>query len=365
MSGVQTLTVGPDEAEQRLDRWFRKQFPHVPQGRIEKLCRKGEIRVDGARAKSATRVGPGRVVRVPPLPEPDEGPPQPEQARHGPSEGEAREIRDAVIWHDDHMIVLNKPAGLAVQGGTGQHRHLVAMLAALRFGRSDDPRLVHRLDKDTSGLLVLARTGAAAVALTRLFRSRAVEKTYFALVAGRPEPRAGTIRYGLAKGGGAGQEKMQIVHPDDLKDTPGAQAATTDYRVVEQAGRRVAWVALRPVTGRTHQLRAHMAAIGCPVIGDGKYGGRGQENQGEGWGAGLGGAVSRKLHLHAARLALPHPVTGAKLRFAAPLPEHMARSWDLLGLDPDAVPEPLFPPGGESARRSRDAKGVATNRGGS
>ncbi|MEM1346886.1 MAG: RluA family pseudouridine synthase [Pseudomonadota bacterium] len=340
MSGVQHVSVGEDEAEQRLDRWFRRQFPHIAQGRIEKLCRKGEIRVDGARVKTATRIAPGQVVRVPPLPVAEALPaPQPK----APSEAEAKALQNAVLWRDEHLIVLDKPAGLAVQGGSGQHRHLVAQLASLRFGREDDPRLVHRLDKDTSGVLVLARTGAAAVALSRLFRTRAVEKIYFALVAGRPSPQAGTIRYGLVKAGGAGSEKMRIVHPDELASTVHARSATTDYRVIEQAGDRVAWVALRPVTGRTHQLRAHMAALGTPIVGDGKYGGRSAENKGDGWGSSLGGAVSRKLHLHAARLAFPHPMTGQRLSFDAPLPEHMRRSFDLLGWQEAAVEAPLFP----------------------
>ncbi len=342
MSGVQHLTVAPDEPEQRLDRWFRRQFPQLTQGRLEKLCRKGEVRVDGGRVKTSTRVASGQVVRVPPLPEPREvTAARPEPA--GPSASEARALTDAVVFRDDHVIVLNKPPGLAVQGGTGQHRHLVAMLAALRFGRADDPRLVHRLDKDTSGLLVLARTGAAAVALARLFRSRAVEKIYFAAVAGRVEPARGTIRYGLVKAAAKGEgEKMRLVHPDQIKATEGAKHATTDYRVIEQAGGRAAWVAMRPVTGRTHQLRAHMAALGCPIAGDGKYGGRGQENVGSGWGAGLGGAISRKLHLHAARLSLPHPVTGRRMSFIAPLPEHMARTWEVFGWNMADLPEPVF-----------------------
>jgi len=342
VSGVRHLAVGPDEAEQRLDRWFRRQFPQVTQGRLEKLCRKGEVRVDGGRVKASTRVGPGQVVRVPPLPEArDDMAARPQPA--GPSTAEARALADAVVFSDDHLIVLNKPPGLAVQGGTGQHRHLVAMLAALRFGRDDDPRLVHRLDKDTSGLLVLARTGAAAVALARSFRSRAVEKIYFAAVAGRVEPARGTIRYGLVKAATGGDgEKMRLVHPDQIKATEGAKHATTDYRVIEQAGGRAAWVALHPVTGRTHQLRAHMAALGCPIAGDGKYGGRGQENAGSGWGAGLGGALSRKLHLHAARLSLPHPVTGQPMSLAAPLPEHMARTWEVFGWSMADLPEPVF-----------------------
>jgi 23S rRNA pseudouridine955/2504/2580 synthase len=189
----------------------------------------------------------------------------------------------------------------------------------------------------------LARTGAAAAALSRLFRSREVEKIYFAAVAGKPEPARGTIRYALVKAGSAGEgEKMRVVLPDEASVTPGAQHAVTEYRVIDQAGNRAAWVALRPVTGRTHQLRAHMAALGCPIAGDGKYGGRGQENLGSGWGAGLGGALSRKLHLHAARLSFLHPVTGRMLRLSAPLPEHMARTWELFGWSMDLLPEPIF-----------------------
>lgn len=331
VSGVEYLTVGPDEAEQRLDRWVRRQRPGLTQGRIEKLCRRGEIRVDGGRARAATRVGPGAVVRLPPLPEA----PAPEPERPAAVDGTlAQQIRDRVVHRDDHLLVIDKPAGLAVQGGSGQHMHLGALLPALRYGREDDPRLVHRLDKDTSGLLALARTGAAAVALAQLFRSRAVEKVYVALVAGRVEPAEGTMRTGLVKGEAGEGERMKVLHPGEVADAAGAKHATTDYRVLEQIGGRCAWVALRPVTGRTHQLRAHMAALGCPIAGDGKYGGRGQVNAGDGWGAGLGGAISRKLHLHAAGLAFRHPTTGRQVRFRAPLPEHMARSRDLLGTDP-------------------------------
>ena len=347
MTGVEHLTIADDEAEQRLDRWFRRRFPHVAQGRIERMCRKGEIRVDGARVKAATRVAPGQVVRVPPLPAAeDPAPPVAPDATPGPDAEQAREIRDAVLFRDDHLLVLNKPPGLAVQGGTGQRTHLGALLPALRFGRTDDPRLVHRLDRDTSGLLVLGRTGSAASALARLFRSREVDKVYVAAVAGRPEPPAGTIRFGLVKAGGGrtgtGDERMRTLHPDEVAATEGARRAVTDYRVIEQAGTRLAAVALRPVTGRTHQLRAHMAAIGCPIAGDGKYGGRGQENAGDGWGAGLGGALSRKLHLHAARLSFSHPTTGRQLTFAAPLPEHMARTWALMGW-PEELPADLLP----------------------
>jgi len=344
MSGVQNLVVGQDEAEQRLDRWLRRQFPQLSQGRIEKMCRKGELRIDGARAKASSRVAPGQSVRVPPLPEAaPAAPPEPEPETHV-TKADREALRRAVIYRDDHMLVLNKPAGLAVQGGTGQHLHLGAMLDVLRFGRDDDPRLVHRLDRDTSGLLVLARTGQAAVALARAFRSRAVEKTYVALVAGTPSPGMGTIRFALAKSPTGGKAaRMKTFHPDEVDDVAGARHAVTDYRVIEHAGSRAAWVALRPVTGRTHQLRAHMAAIGHPIAGDGKYGGSRQENRGEGWGAGLGQALSRKLHLHAARLALPHPVSGKRMTFSAPLPDHMARSWEFFGWDFADLPDPVFP----------------------
>jgi 23S rRNA pseudouridine955/2504/2580 synthase len=343
MSGVEQITVGTDEAEQRLDRWLRRHYPQVPQGRIERMCRKGEIRVDGGRAKPATRLLPGQTVRVPPIP--DEAPPSPRDPQV--SDADAAMIRAAVIWRDDEIIALNKPPGLAVQGGSGQTgRHVDALAEALRFGRPDKPRLVHRLDRDTSGVLLLARTPRAAAGLARAFQSRATRKIYWAVVAGAPSPRAGTIRYGLVKAPGHGPggegEKMLAIPPDAVARTEGARRATTDYLVIDAAATRAAWVALNPVTGRTHQLRAHMAAIGHPVVGDGKYGGGGQENQGDGWGAQLGGGVSRKLHLHARSLALTHPVTGKPLTLTAELPEHMARTWSLFGWRPGDAPADPF-----------------------
>lgn len=342
MGGVQHLTVGPEEPEQRLDRFLRRRFPGLSQSWIEKRCRRGEIRVGGGRVRPSTRIAPGDEVRVPPLPEKGPSP------TAGPSatwdEALGRQLKESVLWMDEDLLVITKPPGLAVQGGTKQRRHVAAALPALRFERDEDPRLVHRLDRDTSGVLVLARTGRAAVGLARLFRSRAVSKTYVAVVCGRPEPHAGTVRWALVKAGGRGEgERMRLVHPDEVETTPGARAAVTLYRVIENAGKRASFVALRPVTGRTHQLRAHMAALGTPIAGDGKYGGRGQDNPGSGWGAGLGGALSRKLHLHAVRLELPHPVSGDPLRFEAPLPEHMARTFDFFGWDPEALPEEPFP----------------------
>lgn len=342
MSGVQILQVAKGEGDQRLDRWLKRRLPQLSQGRIEKMCRKGELRVDGGRVKASTRVEEGQEVRVPPVP--DASAPAVERPKVDPADAEM--IRKAVLFRDDHLLVLNKPPGLATQGGSGQRRHVDGMAEALSFGLDEKPRLVHRLDKDTSGVLLLARTRSVAASLTSAFRSRETRKIYWAAVAGVPSPAMGTIRFGLVKAGGHGRggegEKMRALHPDDVDATPGAKRATTDYAVLSALGSRAAWVAMVPVTGRTHQLRAHMAEIGHPIAGDGKYGGSAQENLGDGWGAGLGGAISRKLHLHARSLALTHPVTGARMRFVAPLPEHMARTWDFVGWDPADVPDDPF-----------------------
>lgn len=342
MSGVQTVTVAPGEGDQRLDRWLKRRFPQITQGRIEKGCRKGEIRVDGGRAKPATRIEDGQSVRVPPLPE--TAPPKPDRPKV--SETDAAMIRATVIYRDDHLIALNKPAGLPTQGGSGQSRHVDGLAEALRFGFEEKPRLVHRLDKDTSGVLLLARSRVGAKALTEAFRARETRKIYWAAVAGVPQPRMGTIRYGLVKAAGHGKggegEKMHCVHPDAVDATPGAKRAVTDYAVLSALGQRVSWCALIPVTGRTHQLRAHMAEMGHPIVGDGKYGGSGQENLGDGWGAQLGGEISRKLHLHARSLTLTHPMTGATLHLTAPLPDHMARTWQALEWSASDVPADPF-----------------------
>lgn len=342
MSRVQTVEISADEDDQRLDRWFRRRFPHVSQGQIEKMCRKGEIRVDGGRVKAATRVETGQTVRIPPLPQGQ----APARPKPDVSEADAEMIRSAVIYRDEHVIALNKPPGLPTQGGSGQVRHVDGLAEALRFGFDEKPRLVHRLDKDTSGVLILARTRKVAAKLTDAFQSREARKLYWAAVAGVPKPRMGTIRFGLVKAGGHGRggegEKMRAVHPGAVTETPGAKRATTDYAVLASLATRVSWVAMVPVTGRTHQLRAHMAELGHPIIGDGKYGGSGQENLGDGWGAGLGGAISRKLHLHSRWLRLPHPVTGVTLSLTAPLPEHMARTWEMLDWHAADVPTDPF-----------------------
>ena len=343
MIGVRQVTIGAEEADQRLDRWLRRLHPQVGQARIERMCRKGEIRVDGGRVRPATRLEAGQTVRLPPID--DEAPPP--RAEPEVSEADAAMIRACVIWRDDDVIALNKPPGLAVQGGSGQRRHVDGLAEALKFGRPDKPRLVHRLDRDTSGVLLLgAERPRRRRARAGVPGARRPRKVYWAAVAGTPSPRAGTIRYGLVKapghGAGGEGEKMLCVPPDRVAATEGAKRATTDYAVIDAAGNRAAWVALSPVTGRTHQLRAHMAAIGHPVVGDGKYGGSGQENLGEGWGAQLGGGVSRKLHLHARSIDLTHPITGKRLHLTAPLPEHMARTWELFGWRPEDAPADPF-----------------------
>lgn len=343
MSGVQTLTIAAGEDGQRLDRWFRAKFPHVSQGRIEKMCRKGEIRIDGGRVKPATRVELGQSVRVPPLPEPGEITAKPKPKV---SDADTKLIQSCVLYRDDHIIALNKPPGLPTQGGSKQTRHVDGLAEALKFGYDEKPRLVHRLDKDTSGVLILARTRQIASALTSAFRSRETRKIYWAAVAGVPKPTLGTIKYGLVKAPGHGAkgeaEKMLCIHPRDVDNTPGAKRAVTDYAVLSALGGRTSWVALIPVTGRTHQLRAHMAEMGHPIIGDGKYGGSSQENMGDGWGAGMGEEIGRKLHLHARSLSFTHPVTGNTINLVAKLPDHMQHTWDFVGWHPSDVPVDPF-----------------------
>ena len=343
MSAVQMLTVAGDEGEQRLDRWFKRRFPHVTQGAVEKMCRTGQVRVNGGRVKASDRVVPGMEIRVPPLPVGEA--PKPVESRMAKTDAEM--IQDAVLWKDDHMIVLNKPAGLPSQGGSGQgERHVDALAEALKFGYKEKPKLVHRLDKDTSGVLLLARTDRVARALSEALRHREARKIYWSVVAGVPHPRQGSIKFGLVKAPGRGRggegEKMLCVHPSKVAETEGAKRAQTDYFTLWFLGARLSWMALEPVTGRTHQLRAHMAEIGHPILGDGKYGGSGQENPGDGWGATSGGDISRKLHLHARSLTIEHPITKTMMTFTAPLPDHMARTWKLMDWKETDVPADPF-----------------------
>jgi 23S rRNA pseudouridine955/2504/2580 synthase len=312
---VESVTVALGDGELRLDRWFRRHYPQLGHGALEKLLRTGQVRIDGKRARAGDRVSPGQTIRVPPLSEPPSEPaPRPVRPQ------DEALLRDAVLHRDDAVIVLNKPPGLAVQGGSGTELHLDRLLAALRFDADERPRLVHRLDKDTSGVLVLARSAAAAAFLAKSFRDNRVRKLYWAIVVGVPKPVAGRIDLALAKSPGRGGERVRA-------DAGEGRRAVTLYQIVEQAGARVSWLALSPQTGRTHQLRAHCAALGTPILGDGKYGGAGAHV------AGVPG--SRQLHLHARTIELPHPAGGA-LRITAPLPPHMRRTWKFLGFADDA-----------------------------
>jgi 23S rRNA pseudouridine955/2504/2580 synthase len=314
MSGVRTVTVAADEADIRLDRWFRRHAPQLTHGMLEKLLRAGQIRVDGKRAKSNQRLVPGQEVRVPPLPE---APAPVVEKRPAPvSEADVRLLRDAVLHMDEHVIALNKPPGLAVQGGTGMaDRHLDAMLDALRFG-GERPRLVHRLDKDTSGVLLLGRTAAAAAKLAAAFRSRAAQKLYWAVVVGVPKIRQGRIDAPLAKMAGRMGDKVAV-------DEDEGKRAVTWYRTVE-AVKRAAWLELEPRTGRTHQLRAHCALLGTPIQGDGKYGGAEAYLSGQG--------VSKKLHLHARAIRMPHPA-GGSFEVVAALPPHFQATFAFFGFE--------------------------------
>ncbi len=317
MSGVVTILVESDEGDLRLDRWFKQRFPALGHGRLERLLRTGQIRIDGRRAKSGTRLAPGQAVRVPPLDEPGTSPAKRGARPVSPvSESDIRLLREAVLHEDDWVIAMNKPPGLAVQGGSGQTRYLDAMLGAFGEG-GDAPRLVHRLDKDTSGVLLLAKSAAAARALTASFKSRRAQKVYWALVTGTPAESRGMIDLALAKQPGPGGEKVGAAGEDE-----GGKPAQTLFQVVEKR-RALTWLVLMPLTGRTHQLRAHCAAMGTPIAGDGKYGGRHAIPEG----------MTAELMLHAREIALPHPDDGTTLRVTAPLPPHMEAAWRRLGFD--------------------------------
>jgi len=317
MASVETLVIEPDEAGMRFDRWFKAHYPDLSFGHLQKLVRSGQVRVDGGRVKTSTRLEPGQAVRVPPLAA--VGPSAPPRVP-GRGQSDADFLRSILLHEDDQVFVFNKPAGLAVQGGSGLTRHIDAMLAALADRKGQKPRLVHRLDRDTSGVLVVARTRLAAQRLAQAFRARTSRKVYWALVKGVPKPRQGRISTWLAKEGGPEGERMRVArHGADE-----ASHAVTLYSVVDQAGQKLAWLTMRPVTGRTHQLRAHAAHIGHPIVGDAKY------FKDDGWE--LPGGMQNKLHLHARRIVIPHPA-GAPLDVTAPLPAHMQQSWNLLGFD--------------------------------
>ncbi|MEZ5839085.1 MAG: RluA family pseudouridine synthase [Hyphomicrobiales bacterium] len=324
MSGVTTETVKDDEDGLRLDRWFKLRYPAVGFGHLQKILRTGQVRVAGKRAKASTRVEAGQLVRIPPLPaEAEPGKPAPK--RRIP-DADVEFMRSLILHEDRDIFVLNKPFGIAVQGGSKTVRHIDGLLDALASPDGERPRLVHRLDRDTAGVLVLARTRQAASQLGKVFRSRSARKIYWALVHTVPKPAQGKINQALAKVAAADGEKVVPVDPNDEE----AMRAVTYYSVIEKAGQKFSWVSLKPVTGRTHQLRAHMALIGHPIVGDPKYGLDEIAKEGRE----LGG-IDNKLHLMARRLVIPHP-RGGTLDITAPLPEHMRRSFDRLGFDTSA-----------------------------
>jgi 23S rRNA pseudouridine955/2504/2580 synthase len=314
---VQVRAVSGDEAGLRLDRWFQRHYPELGHGALQKLLRTGQVRVDGKRVEAKDRVEPGQTVRLPPG---VTAAPQPKpQSVPRLSERDASEIQSLVIHRDDWVIALNKPSGLAVQGGSGTERHVDGLLDGLRFGLEERPRLVHRLDKDTSGLLLIARNGQAAKRLSESFRDRETEKLYWAVVVGVPPRTEGAIDLPLAKRPGArDRETMQVDHEE-------GQKALTHFRIMDRAGNRAALLALWPRTGRTHQLRVHCTEIGCPILGDRKYGGE------EALLSTI--ADARRLHLHARRLTLPHPSGKGTLRLQAEAPAHFRRTVEAFGFD--------------------------------
>ena len=336
---VQTLIVTEDEDGMRLDRWFKRRVPTLSLSHLNKICRKGEVRVDGKRVEGNSRLVTGAKVRVPPL---DTGTPDPTAPAviRPPNEADRRALKDMILFEDKHILVLNKPYGLAVQGGSGMTRHVDGMLEAMADEQGERPRLVHRLDRDTSGVLLVAKSRKIASELGEAFRQRSAQKVYWAVVDGVPRPSQGRISLFLAKGEGmeartirkpgedrGGLEKMRIAkHGEE-----DAQHSITYYATVDKAAPRLAWLSMKPVTGRTHQLRAHAEAIGHPIIGDPKYSGPKLLHPQDPMRA-IPEGVEKKLHLLARRLVLPHP-RGGMIDVTAPLPPHMQKTFDLFGFD--------------------------------
>ncbi len=314
--GVTHHKIQPFEDGWRIDKWFKQKFPDLSFGRLSKLMRTGQVRADGKRIKAGFRVAEGMEIRVPPIGDnPNAGKTRAPKLQKKHSDEDSRLMRDMVIYQDNSVIVLNKPPGLAVQGGSKITRHIDGLLDCLQGDNPERPKLVHRLDKDTSGVLVIARNSAAAKSLTESFRNRRTSKIYWALVMGRPERTEGTVNAPLDKEPGTRGERMMVADK--------GKKAVTDFYVMDSALRSTSWVAFKPVTGRTHQIRVHATVLNTPIVGDGKYGGKA---------AFLDGAVSKKLHLHARSIEIDHP-DGGLLNVTADLPRHMKESWDMFGFD--------------------------------
>jgi 23S rRNA pseudouridine955/2504/2580 synthase len=335
VSDVRTFTVDEDDDGIRLDRWFKRHLPEVSFNTVSRWARTGQLRLAGKRAVPGDRLEAGQEIRVPPIEAASARARRPRPERELLTEDEAQFVRDMVIYEDLAAFVLNKPPGLATQGGTKTHQHLDRLLDGLA-SESGRPKLVHRLDKDTSGALLVARSARSAGHFAKAFSGRTARKVYWALVVGVPSADEGIVDAPLAKQPGTGGEKMHV-------DKEHGLPAKTRWRVIDRAGNRAAWVELQPMTGRTHQLRAHMASLGHPIVGDAKYGGTE---------AFLTGGISRKLHLHARRLRIDAP-GGGKIDVTAELPEHFAESLLTLGFDRAA---------GDALSLKRETSGAATQR---
>jgi 23S rRNA pseudouridine955/2504/2580 synthase len=316
-SSVETRHVSADENGMRLDRWFKTHYASLPHSRLEKLLRTGQIRVDGGRAKASTRLAAGQTVRVPPLP----AEPAPSSKPAKPvTKADRAFLKSITLYEDDDLLILNKPSGIAVQGGTKTAHHIDRLLEGMGDGPETRPRLVHRLDRDTSGVLVIAKRRSVAAKLGRAFQTRSVRKIYWALTHGVPKPPQGKVEAALVKAAGPEGDRVRKARPGEQDR---AQSAVTHYAVVDRAGQKIAFLSLKPVTGRQHQLRAHMAILGHPILGDAKY--HGDRDMPEG--------VPNKLHLHARRISFPHPSGEGVVDVTAPLPEHMRESFGLFGFD--------------------------------
>ncbi|MDP2732959.1 MAG: RluA family pseudouridine synthase [Hoeflea sp.] len=327
MAGVQLIQVDPEESGMRLDRWFKTHFPGLGFAQLQKLLRSGQIRVDGGRVKTDRRVHSGETVRVPPM-EVDEKPTGPLTSNTIKNRNDDDVLRQMLLHEDDKVLVFNKPAGLAVQGGSGVTRNVDEMLEAWRNKKGEKPRLVHRLDRDTAGVLVVARTRSAAQALTAAFRERTTKKTYWALVRGVPREKEGKISTWLIKEATDDGDRMRIAKHGEQ----GADHAVSYYRIIDKAAQNLAWLEFEPYTGRTHQLRIHALHMGHPIIGDPKY-----YQHDPNWE--FPGGIQKRLHLLARHISVPHP-DGGRLSVTAPLPPHMVQSWNLLGFDEATGGEP-------------------------
>lgn len=325
MSGVQLIRVEAGEAGSRLDKWFKRRFPHVSNGMVQKLCRKGQVRVDGSRAKPDTRVEEGQEVRVPSLPDPGVKP-----RTNTLRDEEIAYVKGLVVYEDDELIAFNKPQGLAVQGGSKTTKHLDRLLDAFGEGLNR-PRLVHRLDKDTSGILVVGKTPAATARLAKAFQSHKTKKTYWAVAIGVPKPRLGEIKGFMKKTAGAGGDPDREIMVAAAHGDDGAHHALTRYTVVSDAGQKASWVALRPVTGRTHQLRVHLAAMGTAILGDRKYTCHRPAPE----------DLGNRLCLHARRIEIPRPGQ-SPLVLTADLPPALAKVYDKLGFVMSEVDEDMI-----------------------